>query len=64
LVVPSVADHWEIVPFTATNRHFKPKFGEPQVFKLGYSARLLKIIKDIEKAIRQPNKALVAEDEP
>ncbi len=45
-----LAEDWQVVPFTAENRRYKPNLGEPRDFRLGYNPRLLKIIKDIEKA--------------
>lgn len=34
-----VAEDWEIVPFAPWNRRYKPNFGEPRDFRLGYNPR-------------------------
>lgn len=45
-----LADDWEIVPFTATNRRYKPNFGEPRDFRLGLNPRWPRIFKQITDA--------------
>jgi hypothetical protein len=44
------AQDWEIVPFTAVNRRYKPNFGSPRDFRLGLNPRWPRIFKRIADA--------------